>query len=48
MWFCTCNYTFLYSKNWFNDFSFVSSGKHWFPDDNNYVINGDNDYHNDG
>ena len=34
------------SKNWFNLFTCVSSRKHWFPDDNNYINhNGDN---NDG
>lgn len=47
MRFCTCNYTVLDPTNWFNDFSFVSSGKHWFPDDNHCVINDDNYDHND-
>ena len=40
-WFCTCDYTFLDPTNHFNHFDFVSSGKHWFPDDSNHVINGD-------
>ena len=43
-WFSTCDYTFLDPTNYFNHFTFVSSGKHWFPDDSNHVINGD---HND-
>ena len=43
-WFSTCDYTFLDPTNHFNHFAFVSSGKHWFPDDSNHVINGD---HND-
>ena len=38
------DYTFLDPTNPFNHFAFVSSGKHWCPDDSNYVINGD---HND-
>ena len=50
-WFCTCDYTcaytFLDPTNQFNHFAFVSSGKHWFPDDINYVINGGYDDHND-
>ena len=44
IWFSTCDYTFLDPTNHFNHFAFVSSGKHWFPDDSNHVINGD---HND-
>ena len=44
IWFSRCDYTFLDPTNHFNHFAFVSSGKHWFPDDSNYVINGD---HND-
>ena len=43
-WFSTCDHTFLDPTNHFNHFAFVSSGKHWFPDDSNHVINGD---HND-
>ena len=43
-WFSTCDYTFLDPTNYFNHFTFVSSGKHWFPDDSNHVINGG---HND-
>ena len=43
-WFSTCDYTFLDPTNCFNHFNFVSSGKHWFPDESNRVINGD---HND-
>ena len=43
-WFSTCDYTFLDPTNHFNHFAFVSSGKQWFPDDSNHVINGD---HND-
>ena len=44
IWFSTCDYTFLDPTNNFNHFAFVSSGKQWFPDDSNHVINGD---HND-
>ena len=33
--------TFLDPTNHFNNFAFVSSGKHWFPDGSNHVINGD-------
>ena len=43
-WFSTCYYTFLDPTNQFNHFDFLSSGKHWFLDDSNHVINGD---HND-
>ena len=43
-WSSTCDYTFLDPTNHFNYFAFVSSGKHWFLDNNNHVINGD---HND-
>ena len=43
-WFSTCHYPFLDPTNHFNHFGFVSSGKHWFSDDSNHVINGD---HND-
>ena len=47
-WFSTCDYTFLDPTNHFNHFAFVSSGKHWFLDDSNHVINGDhNDDNND-
>ena len=46
-WFCTCDCTLLKPTNQFNHFAFVSSGKHWFPDDSNYVINGDYDDRND-
>ena len=47
-WFSTCDYAFLDPTNHFNHFAFVSSGKHWFPDDSNHVINGDhNDDHSD-
>ena len=47
-WFSTCYYTFLDPTNQFNHFDFLSSGKHWFLDDSNYVINGDhNDYNSD-
>ena len=45
-WFCTCSYTFLDSANRFNH-CFCVIRKHWFPCDNNYVINGDDDYHSD-
>ena len=45
-WFCTYNYFFLDPTNQFNYFAFFSSGKHWFPDDSNHVVNGDYDYHN--
>ena len=40
-WFSTYDYTFLDATNYFNHFDFVSSGKHWFPDDSNHVINCD-------
>ena len=47
-WFSTCYYTFLDPTNQFNHFDFLSSGKHWFLDDSNHVINGDhNDYNSD-
>ena len=46
-WFCTCDYTFLDPKSQFNHSAFVSSGKQWFPDDSNYIINGDYCDHND-
>ena len=46
-WFCTCDYTFLKPTDQFNHFAFVSSGKHWFSDGSNYVINGDYDDRND-
>ena len=47
-WFSTCYYTFLDPTNQFNHFDFLSSGKHWFLDDSNHVINGDhNDDNND-
>ena len=43
-WLSTCYYPFLDPTNQFNHFDFLSSGKHWFLDDSNNVINGD---HND-
>ena len=43
-WSSTCDYTFLDPTNHFNYFAFVSSGKHWFLDESNHVINsGHND-----
>ena len=45
-WSTTCDYTFLDPTNHFNYFAFVSSGKHWFLDDNNHVINGDHNNDN--
>ena len=45
-WFSTCDYTFLDLTNQFNYFAFVSSGKHWFPDNNNHLINGDHNNDN--
>ena len=43
LWSCfyTCDYIFLDPTNHFNHFAFISSGKHWFPDDSNHVINRD-------
>ena len=45
--FCTCDFTCLDPTNQFNHFAFVSSGKHWFLDGNDYVANGDSGDHND-
>ena len=48
LWSCfyICDYTFLDSANQFNHFAFMSSGKHWFRNVSNYVINSSNDDHN--
>ena len=45
-WFSTCDYRFLDQANHSNHFAFVSSGKHWFADDSNHVVNGDQNYDN--
>ena len=45
---CTCDYTFFgRPTSKLSHFAFVSLGIHWFPNDSNYVINGDYDNHND-
>ena len=46
-WFRICDYKFLDPTNQFRHFAFVSSVKHWFPNDSSYVNNGDYDDHND-